>query len=276
MPICDVNGFKMNYRISGRSDAPFLLLSNSLGTSLEMWGPQTQSFEEHFQVVRYDMRGHGSSTTPPGPYTIEILGRDLLALLHELRIATVDFCGLSIGGVIGQWLGIHEPSVVRRLVLCNTAAKIGNADSWNQRIASVERDGMKAIASGVLRRWFSDAFLASDSVEFTMMAKMLEEADPAGYIATCEALRDMDLRDRVQEIKLPVCIIAGSLDTVTTLEDAEWLAREIAGASLESIPAAHISSTESPDLFNKAVLSFLLEGTSGSSTSQDIGANNEQ
>ncbi len=258
MPKIVLKDFTMHYELSGKPHAPVLLLSSSLGTSLEMWEPQMQAFEQHYQILRYDMRGHGRSSTPQGPYSIEALGVDVVGLLHGLQIDTVDFCGLSIGGLIGQWLGIYWPLVVNQLVLCNTAASIGSRDSWNQRIAIVQQHGMDGIAEGVLQRWFTEGFRKQGSPLLREMEDMLRSTDSAGYIATCAALREADLREGVRGIKCPVCIIAGTEDLATTLADSKYLETEIAQSMLQTIPAAHISSIEAPLLFNGTVLDFLL------------------
>ncbi len=257
MPLIDLGDVSLNYELSGRLDAPVLLLSNSLGTTLGMWDPQREELEKKYRLLRYDMRGHGASSVPAGPYTVDLLGRDVLALLDALRIDEVYFCGLSVGGVIGQWLGIHAPSRFRKLILCNTAAKIGTAETWNKRIADVQLGGMEAVADAVVQRWFTAEFVASGAPVVTTMRQMLAACNPAGYVAACAAIRDMDLREAVGVIPIPVCLIAGERDAVTTLADAQFLQSHIAGAELVTLPAAHISSAEVPQQFSAAVLKFL-------------------
>jgi 3-oxoadipate enol-lactonase len=259
MPRIELSNGALRYEISGSRRAPVLLLSNSLGTTLEMWEPQLKEFERHFQVVRYDVRGHGKSSTPAGPYSIEQLGGDIIALLDGLGIESVYFCGLSIGGLLGQWLGIRTPIRIRKLVLCNTAAKIGSANIWNARIATVQGEGMPAIVDAAVGRWFTASFRASEAPVVDKMRQMLAATDPMGYVATCAALRDTDLRAEVTSIVSPTLIIGGEYDVVTTLDDARFLESRIAGAELVSLPAAHISNAEVPEQFNAAVLQFLTE-----------------
>jgi 3-oxoadipate enol-lactonase len=257
MPRIDLSGVSLHYQLSGRPGAPVLMLSNSLGTTLHMWAPQLQEFEARFQLLRYDVRGHGESLTTPGPYTIDLLGGDVLALLDALDIPRVHFCGLSVGGVLGQWLAIHARSRLDRLVLCNTAAKIGTPENWNARIAQVRQGGMEAIADAVIDRWFTAPFRAARPPIVAAMRRMLAAAGPAGYVATCEAIRDMDQREQAARIARPTLIVAGEFDQATTVADAQFLESAIPGAVLTVLPAAHISNAELPAQFNAAVLSFL-------------------
>jgi 3-oxoadipate enol-lactonase len=253
----DLPGVSLHYELSGRPDAPVLVLSNSLGTTLQMWNPQLEALERHFQLLRYDMRGHGTSSTPPGPYTIDQLGRDVLALLDALDIAKINFCGLSAGGVVGQWLGIHAGPRLSKLVLCNTAAKIGSAEIWNRRISDVESGGMQSITDGVLQRWFTADFLASGNSMVADIRQMLLNTPVAGYVATCAAIRDMDFRSALAAVQTPVCIVAGVHDMVTTLADAQFLRDRIDKAELASLPAAHISNVEAQRGFTEIVVNFL-------------------
>jgi 3-oxoadipate enol-lactonase len=257
MPRLELSGVSLQYEISGRSSSPVLMFSNSLGTTLDMWEPQLAEFEREFQILRYDMRGHGKSSRPAGSCSIEMLGRDVLALLDALDLERVHFCGLSIGGAIGQWLGIHAPSRLRKLVLCNTAAKIGTADTWNPRIATVEREGMEAIVDAVIARWFTAPFLATDAPVIGALRRMLASTDPAGYVAACAAVRDMDHRAEVALIRVPTLVVGGEFDLATTIADAHVLESRIAGARFVSLPAAHISNAEVPAPFNAALLDFL-------------------
>ena len=152
------DGTRIFYQFDGEEGLPVLLLSNSLGTTLEMWDPQMRGAHGHYRVLRYDSRGHGRSDAPEGPYEIARLGRDAVELLDALDIETVRFCGLSKGGMVGMWLGVHEPDRIERLVLANTSAYIGAPEVWNARIETVQRDGMAAIVPGVIERWFTPRF----------------------------------------------------------------------------------------------------------------------
>jgi 3-oxoadipate enol-lactonase len=257
MPSIEVNGARLFYRLSGQADAPVLVMSNSLGTTLEMWQPQLAALEGSFHLLRYDMRGHGKSDVTEAACSIGTLGQDVLSLLDELQIGKVHFCGLSIGGVIGQWLGANAPERLKSLVLCNTAARIGTLESWNQRIAAVERGGVASIADAVIQRWFTPAFRLASPGAVAPLKAMLLATNPGGYVLLCAALRDMDQRKLVERIHLPTCVIAGDHDPATTLDDAKFLQARIAGARLVSLPVAHISNVEAADQFNAALIEFL-------------------
>lgn len=257
MPSIDIAGSTFNYRFDGPSGASVLVLSNSLGTDLTMWEPQMPAFTRHFRVLRYDTRGHGASAATPGPYRIAQLGADVLALLDALGLDRVHFCGLSMGGMIGQWLGVNAGARLGRLVLCNTAALIGPADLWDKRIAAVEAGGMAAITDGVIARWFTDAFVAGHPEAVAPVRAVLEATDPAGYTAACAAVRDMDQRAAVAAITVPTLVIAGTHDLATPPADGRFLAGAIPGARYLELPAAHLSNIEDADAFTAGVLDFL-------------------
>jgi 3-oxoadipate enol-lactonase len=257
MPKVEVNGARLFYLLSGKIDAPVLMFSNSLGTTLDMWRPQLAAMESRFRLLRYDMRGHGQSDLVEGACSIGILGNDVLALLDELRIDKVHFCGLSVGGVIGQWLGANAPDRLRCLILCNTAAKIGTPESWNNRIADVEQNGMASITEAVLDRWFTAAFRQASPDSVAPFRAMLHASNPRGYVQVCTAIRDMDQRTLVEKIRLPTCVIAGEHDPATTLEDGKFLQSRIPGANLIPLPVAHISNVEAAAQFNQAVIDFV-------------------
>ena len=257
MPFADLAHGRVYYRFDGPSDAPVLMLSNSLGTSFDMWAPQMQALAANHRVLRYDTRGHGRSAVTPGPYTIERLGRDVLALLDALGLDRVRFCGLSMGGMIGQWLGVNAPERVPRLALANTAAKIGTADLWNARIGTVEKGGMAAIVDGVLARWYTPAFIAAAPEAIAGTRAMLLATPADGYTACCAAVRDMDQRDAVASIRVPTLVIAGAHDEATSPADGRFLAGRITGARYVELPAAHLSNVEKPQAFNAALTDFL-------------------
>ena len=178
-------------QLDGPVDAPVLVLSNSLGTDLHMWDAQIPAFTEHFRVLRFDTRGHGKSLVTPGPYSIEQLGRDVLALLDALHIERAHFCGLSMGGLIGQWLGINAGERLNKLVVCNTAAKIGDPSVWNPRIETVLRDGqaaMVALRDASIARWFTPDFSAANPAAAKQITDMLAATSPEGYAANCAAV----------------------------------------------------------------------------------------
>ena len=257
MPRIEVNGARLFYTLSGKADAPVLMMSNSLGTTLEMWQPQLAALESRFHLLRYDMRGHGKSDVREAACSIGTLGQDVLSLLDELQIGKVHFCGLSIGGVIGQWLGANAPERLKSLVLCNTAARIGTLESWNERIAAVEQGGVASIAQAVIQRWFTPAFRLASPGAVAPLQAMLLATNPRGYVLLCAALRDMDQRKLLESIRLPTYVIAGGHDPATTLEDAKFLQERIPGARLIALPVAHISNVEAADQFNAAVIEFL-------------------
>lgn len=255
-------GVRIHYQLSGAPAKPLLVLSNSLGADLSMWNEQVLPFSEHFRVVRYDVRGHGQSSSPPGPYNIELLSRDLLAVLDALGVESFCFCGLSMGGLVGQWLAIHAAPRVRRLVLCNTGAKIGGAEIWNARVASALNDGMPSMVPLMLDRWFTPPFRQNHPEVEVRTREMLEAANPAGYAACCGAIRDADFRCELKLIQVPCLVIAGAHDPATPPADGKFLAANIASAQYVELNASHISNVEASEPFNRTVLEFLLKPTS--------------
>jgi 3-oxoadipate enol-lactonase len=259
MPLLEVNGAQINYEFSGPSDRPTLMFSNSLGTNLGMWAGQVASLGQRWRILRYDTRGHGQSEVTAGPYTIGQLADDVLALLDRLEVDKVRFCGLSMGGMIGMTLGLRAPQRIRKLMLCNTAAKIGAAEIWNGRIAAVERGGMAAIADAVLERWYTAEFRAKSPAAVEATKKMLLRTPPEGYRANCAAIRDADLREAVAGIRVPTLIITGAHDPVTTKTDGYFLAEHVSGSRCAVLPAAHLSNIEAADEFTKELTTFLDE-----------------
>jgi 3-oxoadipate enol-lactonase len=256
MPFAQSGELRTHYELSG-GQGPVLVFSNSLGTDFSMWDPQMAELAQRFRILRYDTRGHGQSTVTAGDYTIEQLGRDVLGLLDTLQLDRVHFCGLSLGGVIGIWLGVNAPDRLNRLVLCNTAARIGTKEMWDARIATARKDGMKPVAAAVIERWFTPEFRASCPDQVAKAQRMLETTPPAGYAACCAAVRDVDLRDSVAQIKSPTLIIYGGKDPVIPIADAQFLAKNIRGASIVELNAAHLSNVEQADAFTEAVRNFL-------------------
>lgn len=259
MPFADLNDLRIHYELSGPPGAQTLILSNSLGSNFSMWDLQVSALARHFFVLRYDTRGHGQSSIPAGPYTIEHLAHDVLALMDYLHFGRAHFCGLSMGGSTGMWLGVHAPQRFHKLVLSNTAAKIGTPEVWNPRMEAVRNGGLKAISSGVISRWLSESF----RIKFTEVAaktlRMLESTDPKGYLANCAAIRDFDAREAVSSISLPTLVIAGTHDVSTTPSDGRYLAQNIPGARYVELDAAHLSNIEQSELFTSEVAKFLLE-----------------
>ena len=257
MPFIDLPGLRGHYRLDGPADAPVVMLSNSLGADLAMWDPQIASLNERYRVLRYDTRGHGRSSAPAAPYSIEQLARDALALLDALEIRRVRFCGLSMGGMIGQWLGIHAAGRLEKLVLASTAAKIGTAESWKTRIDAVRNGGIESIADAVLARWFTPHFLtASPQIVAQCRATMIA-ANADGYVSCCEAIRDTDLRDIVGRVPVPTLVISAAHDLSTPPIDGHFLADRIQGAGYVELDAAHLSNIEAAPAFTATLTEFL-------------------
>jgi len=251
----------LNYQLDGPADAQVLVLSNSLGTDLGMWDEQIPAWSEHFRVLRYDTRGHGGSLVTQGPYSIEQLGGDVLALLEALDIEHAHFVGLSMGGLIGQWLGINAGQRLHSLTLCNTAAKIANDEVWNSRIDAVLKGGRQAMADlrdGSIARWFTPAFAQARPDEAQRICQMLARTNPEGYAANCAAVRDADYREQLGRIQVPTLVVAGSADVVTTPEHGRFMQRRIVNATYAEFPAAHLSNVEIGAAFSARVLDFLL------------------
>jgi len=259
MPFAEVNGARIHYRFDGPEKAPVLVLCNSLGTDLTMWDPQVPAFTRELRVLRYDRRGHGASAVTPGPYTIEQLGGDALGLLDALALDRVRYCGLSLGGMTGMWLGTHAGKRIEKLVLCNTAAQVGSPDPWNARIEAVRKGGMGAIESGVVARWFTPGFLERPTPMLGKMREVLLQLSPEGYVACCAAVRDMDQRESIARIAAPTMVIAGTHDAATPPAAGQFIAKQIPGARYVELDAAHISNVEAADRFTESVLGFVGE-----------------
>ncbi len=257
MPFVEVAGTRIYYVIEGPDGASVLAFSNSLGANCSMWDLQAQELRKKFRILRYDTRGHGQTSALPGPYSMEQLGKDVLALLDELHLGRVHFCGLSMGGMIGMWLGIHAPGRVNKLVLCNTGAKIGTEESWRSRIEAVQKGGMKSIASGVMERWFTPAFRAKEPATVARIQKILEGTNPEGYISCCAAIRDYDCREQLEKIGAPTLIITGAHDPATPPADGRFIVAHIPGAKYQELNAAHLSNIEDPDRFTLKLVGFL-------------------
>jgi 3-oxoadipate enol-lactonase len=253
------DGCRIAYRFDGPANKPVLVLSNSIGTTLNMWDIQIPDLSKHFRVLRYDTRGHGASGVPAGAYSFDRLGRDVIELLDALNISRVNFCGLSLGGIIGQWLGIHTPDRINRLILCNTSPFLGPTAQWDSRIASVLQAGnMSETAEMFLRNWFPTRMLETESPIIGTIRAMLVATHPQGYAGCYAAVRDVDMRRTVALIRCPTLVIAGQYDTVTLPSHSELIAATVPGSRLVALPAVHLSNIEFPAAFLSAVLEFLL------------------
>ena len=251
------DGCRIAWRFDGPEDAPVLLLSNSLGTDMTMWAPQMAVFTARFRVLRYDSRGHGRSESPAGGYSMDRLGRDAVQLLDALDLETVDFCGLSKGGMIGQWLGVRAPERIRKLILANTSAYMGPPSGWQSRIEGVLTNGMAPLAEASIGRWFTPDFPAEAPEAIAPIRATLLACDPQGYVGCCAAIRDMDLRPTASLIDRPTLVIAGTQDPSVPVQDGSWLANAVRDGRLETLEAAHLSNVERPREFGAAVLAFL-------------------
>ena len=253
----DADGTPIHVEIEGPEDAPALMFSNSLGTNLHMWDEQAKAFAKNFRVVRYDQRGHGQSGAPEGPYSMDRHGLDALAIMNQLGISKVHWCGLSMGGMTGMWLGRHAPERIGKLVLSNTAAKSLTPEAWNTRIRTIHAKGLPAVADTVLGIWFTKEFRERASDIVARLREMMLSTNPQGYVGCASGIRDMDQRWGIGSINLPTLIIAGRHDQGTTLKDAELIASRIAGSQLEILDAAHISNIELSIRFTETVQKFL-------------------
>lgn len=251
------DGCRIAYRFDGPEGAPVLLLSNSLGTDMGMWAPQMEEWTQRYRVLRYDQRGHGGSDAPAGGYSMDRLGRDVVELLDALDIARVHFCGLSLGGMTGQWLGIRAPERIDRMVLANTSGYMGPPGAWDARIALVREQGMAPLAQASVERWFTQGFAAGNAAAIAPIATMLQATDPQGYAGCCAAIRDMDMRVTASLIDLPTLVIGGSLDPATPPPHSEALTRAITAAQCRMLEAAHLSNVELPEIFGATVVEFL-------------------
>lgn len=252
----EVADARLRVWIDGPVDAPPLLLSNSLGTDVSMWQPQLAAFTERFQVIRYDMRGHGASQASPGPYDLDRLGQDAIAVLDVLGLERADFCGLSLGGMVGQWLAIHHPDRLDRLVIANAGLYIPAA-AIEPRLAAVRASGLSGLVEAIVPRWFTAEFVASRPEVVEHLKKVFLANSEAGYLGCCAALGTLDHRASIDLVKAPTLVIGGAHDPATLPEHSREVAARVHGAELVMLEAAHLSNIEQPEVFTDAVLGFL-------------------
>jgi 3-oxoadipate enol-lactonase len=252
------DGCTIHAEIEGPERAPVLMLSNSLGTDLHMWDEQARPLTRHFRLVRYDRRGHGKSDAPKGPYTMERLGRDVLGVLDGLGIRKINWCGLSMGGMVGMWLGANAGNRIDKLILSNTSAHFPDPTVWDARIKMVRDVGLAGIVDTNMERWFTKSFRERASQTMAKMRKMFVATNIEGYIGCGEAIRDMDHRPLLPKIMAPTLVIAGRHDPATTLEAGEYVKDHVPGARIAVLDAAHISNLEQPQIYSDTVLGFLL------------------
>jgi 3-oxoadipate enol-lactonase len=263
MPIAEIDGARVYYEWSGRADAETMVLVNSLGSDLHIWDKVVPAFEQKYRVLRYDVRGHGLSSTSTRPYTIAQLGAELLGLFDGAEVGQAHVCGVSLGGMLGIWMGIHHPKRAGRLILANTAARIGTREGWDERIAAVRGGGMAPIAQLMPGRWFTERYRQEHPLEMEQICRMIEGTSSEGYIGCCEVLRDADLRGDLGRIDAPSLVIAGSADPATPPAGCRALHAALRNSEYLELDAAHISPWERGEEFAAAVLNFLHKGARG-------------
>lgn len=253
------NPVAVHYVADGPNDGRPILLSGSLGSDLRMWEPQLAALTgAGFRVIRYDHRGHGDSPVPPGPYTLADLGGDVLALLDRLGIATADFVGLSLGGMVGMWLAQYAPERLRTLTLCCTSAELGPPDGWSERARIVRAEGVRAISHSAVQRWFTPAWVAAHPERTRDHEKMIAATPSEGYAACCAAIETMDIAAGLPDITTPTLVVSGAEDPATPPPHGRRIATQIPGASFEIVsPGAHLASAEQPSVINDLILRHL-------------------
>lgn len=258
MPFLNLPSHRLHYRIDdAASGKPWLTFCNSLGTDLHMWDDQAAALSRHFRILRYDRRGHGLSSAPFPPYALTDLGRDLIALLDALRIERTHFCGLSIGGLTGQWLAIHAPERLDRIAVCATAARIGSREVWAARIGDVNENGLEALLPATAERWFTPRFRASNPEAVEAILRSFAATSVKGYAGCCAALASADLRDRLAAIETPLLAISGEDDPVCPPADLLAITTAVRDGRHLSLPGRHIVNLESATRFNDVLREFL-------------------
>lgn len=260
MPFATVNGVSLYYRIDGPADAraPWLVLSNALGTDVSLWSPQIGAFARHFRVLRYDARGHGRSSVPPGPYTIEQLSADVLALMDALAIDQAHVCGISLGGVTAMALAARHGQRVGRLVDISALPRnLAPRETWLERMEQAQGGGMPALASASVERWLSAAFRAREPLVAEAIRDVVRHTDTQGYIASCAAVADTDLSQEVGRIAAPTLIVSGTHDAGFPVDEGRALAARIPGARHVAFEALHLPNVEQASALTQTVLDFL-------------------
>ncbi len=255
----EANGIKVNYELAGRADAPLVMLCHSLAADLHMWDPQMSALSERYRVLRYDLRGHGATEASEGAYSFDMLADDALGLLRALRLPRCHFVGLSIGGMIGQTLGLRAPAEIASLTLCATTSRIPAEAQpmWDERFQIARSQGMRALVQPTLDRWLSQSFREREPAATERIRAAIEATPVAGYIGCGQAIRTLNLTDRIKAIRLPTLVIAGKNDPSTPLAANEVIQREIQGAEWVALDAMHICNVEQAQAFNLALLNFL-------------------
>jgi 3-oxoadipate enol-lactonase len=252
------NGIEMAYRFDGPEGAPIVMLSNSLMSNHTMWDPQMAVLTEQYRVLRYDTRGHGDTDAPPGPYSIQLMAEDAVALLDALKIDKVHLAGLSMGGMIAQFVGANYPDRVHSLMLCDTASEMPTLEMWNDRISTAQDKGIAGLVDGTMQRWFRKPFLDSGSAAIEKVAEMIRTTGVQGYVGCASAVRDMSQTSILSRISAPTIIIVGADDPACTVAQSKVLESEIKGSQLVILKeAAHLANIEQVEAFNDAMMGFL-------------------
>jgi 3-oxoadipate enol-lactonase/4-carboxymuconolactone decarboxylase len=253
-----IGNVTLHYQLHGLpADKPVVVFSNSLGTDLRIWDGVIEQLRPHFTILAYDKRGHGLSTATPAPYSIADHADDLAGLLDHVGVKSAVICGLSVGGIIAQALYARRPDLVSGLILCDTAPKVGTAETWNARIEAIRRNGLASITDAVMERWFTAAFRSLDNPAYAGYRAMFERQPVEGYCGTCDALREADLTAAAGRIKVPVLCVVGDQDLSTPAELVKAMADAIPGADyVEIAGSGHIPCVEQPDRLASLVIGF--------------------
>jgi len=256
----NANGIEIAYRLDGPADAPVVMLSNSLATNYSMWEMQLPALTESYRVLRYDQRGHGGTQATEPPYSFDMLRQDAVALIGALGLDKVHFCGLSMGGMIGQQLGAKNPEVLHSLILCDTASQLGVPGMWEERINMARDGGMASLVDPTLQRWFTEGFRAKNAAALEPVAEMIKTTPVDGFVGCAMAIDAMDHGDLLSEIKTPTLVLVGADDPATTVEHSKIIHDAVAGSEMVVLDdAAHLSNIEQPEAFNVAVLTHIRE-----------------
>jgi 3-oxoadipate enol-lactonase len=253
-----VNGIEINYEVSGKEGAPWLVLSHSLACTVRMWDPQVEAFKDRFRILNYDMRGHGATSAPQGPYTLDMLADDVLGLVSSLKIQKAVYCGLSIGGMIGQTLAIRGAGPFTKMVLADTThtQPPEALKQWEDRISIAKSKGMAGLVDGTMERWFTEPYRKKNSAEFQKVRNLVLQTPVAGFVGCGQAIMQLNTTARLKDIKLPVLAITGEQDGAAP--GTKYIGENVPGAKYVGIPnAAHIANVEQAEAFNRALREFL-------------------
>ena len=257
MAFVDNGDVKLFYTVDGKEGAPFLMLCNSLGTTHNMWDAQMPAFAEKFRVIRYDRRGHGQSSSPPAPYALADLAADALAVMDAAGAKSVNWCGLSMGGMTGLWLAAHRPERIEKLIAVSSATFMPPPELWNGRIKTAQDKGIEILAAPTMQRWFTAGFLKGSQDKVAPIREQFLQTTVDGFCGCAAAMRDMDQRESVKDIKAPTLVIVGADDQGTTPAEAGVIVNCVPDARGIILKASHIVNVEAADVFTKEVLEFL-------------------